>query len=147
MAKTATWWRVSAPYVTVKTGTPQGMRIVGLFTGAPMPFDVPQDTLDHHIAMDLVAEYPVSGAEAAELARVRGTAPAEADPAPLPDPVALAEAEQAAKAKAVAEAEADRVAAQEAAQRSADKHAEQARAAAAADERKAAASRTAGRRT
>ncbi len=47
---------VTGPYVTVKTLTPQGIRVVGLYDGAPLPADVPQKDLEHLLAQGLVHE-------------------------------------------------------------------------------------------
>src|SRR5690242_5279763 len=94
------WYRVTAPYVTLKTMTENGVRVVGLYAGAPVPFDVPQDSLDHHIRMGMVEEYVLSGPEAAALAHARGEAPETSEPEPEPDPGEAARAEQRAQAEA-----------------------------------------------
>src|SRR5258708_40122581 len=47
---------VTGPYVTVKTMTIQGMRVVGLYEGTPVPKDVPPPDLAHLLAQGLVHE-------------------------------------------------------------------------------------------
>ena len=71
-ADVTTWYRVSAPYVTAKTMTQDGARIVGLYTGAPLPFDIPQDMLEHLVSMELAEPYPLGEAEQPVLAQARG---------------------------------------------------------------------------
>lgn len=36
-------------YVTLKTQTPQGPRLVGFYKGAPVPKDVPKEQIEHHL--------------------------------------------------------------------------------------------------
>ena len=66
------WYRTIAPHVTVKTGTPEGVRVVALGQGAPLPFDVPDVSLQHHISHHMVEEYPLSDPEVVALAQTRG---------------------------------------------------------------------------
>lgn len=47
---------VTAPYVTVKTMTLEGPRIVGLYVNAPVPRDVDQGWIDRHIEAGMVME-------------------------------------------------------------------------------------------
>lgn len=47
---------VTAPYVTLKTMTPQGVRLTGFFAGAPVPGDVPEDQLKHHLDFQMITE-------------------------------------------------------------------------------------------
>jgi hypothetical protein len=79
------WYRVTAPLITVKTGTPQGMRVVGLNVGAPLPFDVSDASLQHHISHDLVESYPLAGPEAVALAQARGLPMPKVERAPEPE--------------------------------------------------------------
>jgi hypothetical protein len=77
-ADASQWYRVSAPYVTAKTMTQDGARIVGLHNGAPLPYDIPQDGLEHLIRQELVEPYPTSEQEQGVLAQARGLAPKRA---------------------------------------------------------------------
>lgn len=45
---------VAGAYVTVKTMTMEGPRIVGLFAGAPWPADAPLDATQHHLSQRLI---------------------------------------------------------------------------------------------
>lgn len=56
-------YQVVAPYVTMPTATPYGKRIVGLNTGAPVPSDVPESVIQHHLKMGLIVELPEVAAE------------------------------------------------------------------------------------
>lgn len=47
---------VVAPYVTLKTMTHQGARILGFHAGAPVPDDVPPEMIKHHLDNKLIAE-------------------------------------------------------------------------------------------
>jgi len=49
-------YQVTAEYVTVKTMTVQGVRVVGLHKDAPVPADVPEEDLAHLIKMGLIHE-------------------------------------------------------------------------------------------
>jgi hypothetical protein len=73
--KPTTWYRVTAPLVYMKTGTAEGPRILGLNAGAPVPFDVPEAQLQHHISHGLVEPFQMTGPEAGVLRRARGAAP------------------------------------------------------------------------
>jgi hypothetical protein len=55
MAAKKTTYVVTAPYITVLTGTPEGSRILGLYAGAHVPDDVPDDVLQHLLVNDLIA--------------------------------------------------------------------------------------------
>lgn len=45
---------VTAEYVTLRTRTPDGVRQVGMYKGAPVPDDVPADQIDHHLRRSLI---------------------------------------------------------------------------------------------
>jgi len=62
------WWRVCAPYVTVKTATTEGMRIIGLHRGGVLPLDVREEQLAHLASHDLIEAFPMSTAERAAVA-------------------------------------------------------------------------------
>lgn len=49
---------VTAPYVTLETGTAQGRAIVGFYQGAPVPVDVPHSVVMHHLDRGLIEEIP-----------------------------------------------------------------------------------------
>jgi hypothetical protein len=55
MAAKKTSYVVTAPYITVQTGTPEGVRILGLFEGATVPDDAPEDALQHLLFNGLIA--------------------------------------------------------------------------------------------
>ncbi len=67
-AKAREWWRVSGPYVTVKTSTTEGMRIIGLHRGAPLPLDVTPDAIEHLASHGLIESFPLGPAEEEHLA-------------------------------------------------------------------------------
>jgi hypothetical protein len=70
---------VTGAYVTVKTMTMQGPRIVGLFAGAPWPADAPEDSTKHHLSVKLIAEVPEPESPAEpEPVKVPAKAPARA---------------------------------------------------------------------
>ena len=50
---------VTGAYVTVKTNTPDGVRIVGLYSGSPWPADAAEEATEHHLANGLIAEVGV----------------------------------------------------------------------------------------
>jgi len=56
MAQAEKQYTVTGLYVTVKTMTTDGWRVVGLHAGALMPPDVPQSDLDHLLRKGLIAE-------------------------------------------------------------------------------------------
>jgi len=62
------WWRVSSPYVTVKTATTEGMRIIGLHRGGTLPLDVREEQLAHLASHGLIEAFPMSTGERAQLA-------------------------------------------------------------------------------
>lgn len=64
---------VTGAYVTVKTVTPDGPRVVGLYEGAPWPADAPAEATEHHLEEGLIAE---AGAEAKVPAHVAVPEPA-----------------------------------------------------------------------
>src|SRR5260221_658993 len=47
---------VTGEYVMLKTMTTDGLRYVGLYRNAPVPDDVPQEQVDHHLKMGLIHE-------------------------------------------------------------------------------------------
>jgi hypothetical protein len=47
---------VTGAYVTVRTMTPDGPRVVGLYEGAPWPDDAAEAATEHHLAEGLIAE-------------------------------------------------------------------------------------------
>jgi hypothetical protein len=55
MADTRPQYRVTGAYVTLKTATPAGPRMIGFQFGAIVPADVPQDQIDHHLRVRLIA--------------------------------------------------------------------------------------------
>jgi hypothetical protein len=63
---------VTGAYVTVKTSTADGVRVVGLYAGAPWPADADPEATEHHLANGLIAEVGV---------------PAKAEPPPPAAPV------------------------------------------------------------
>jgi hypothetical protein len=72
---------VTGKYVTAKTMTSQGPRVLGLHEGAPVPPDVPQEWVTHHLNMDLIKELPAPDPEPAPKADApaKPDAPAKAD--------------------------------------------------------------------
>lgn len=56
MSEEAKRYVVTAPYVTVKTMTLEGWRVVGLHEGAPLPADVDQVTIDNLLRKGLAGE-------------------------------------------------------------------------------------------
>jgi hypothetical protein len=92
---------VTAAYVTVKTNTPDGPRIVGRYAGTPVPADAPPEWIAHHLHKHMIAEAPpgtpgpppATGSVAeqgapdvdqAEAARERPAPPARQAPPPAP---------------------------------------------------------------
>jgi hypothetical protein len=74
-------YTVVGEYITVRTATADGYRIVGLYKGAPLPGDVSPEAVAHHLRQGLIAE--VGEAEeqlAAEPGEVPG--PFGSEPAP-----------------------------------------------------------------
>ncbi len=49
---------VTGAYVTVKTVTPDGVRIVGRYAGAPVPPDASPEWITHHLDKGLIAKAP-----------------------------------------------------------------------------------------
>lgn len=49
---------VTGAYVTVKTMTHQGPRILGLMAGAPVPVDAGDFWIQHHLDSNLIEEVP-----------------------------------------------------------------------------------------
>jgi len=47
---------VTGAYVTVKTETADGPRVVGLYAGAPWPADAPPEATKHHLENSLIEE-------------------------------------------------------------------------------------------
>jgi len=60
MADGEYWWRVCAPYVTVKTATTEGMRIIGLHRGGVLPLDVREEQLAHLASHNLIEAFPMT---------------------------------------------------------------------------------------
>jgi len=54
MAKTT--YVVTAPYITVVTGTPNGPRLVGFYAGATLPDDVSDESIKHHLDQGMIAK-------------------------------------------------------------------------------------------
>ena len=65
MAEAPKSYRVVAPYITVKTMTPDGMQIRGLHAGAMVPPDVTPESIGHHVTLGLIEEIPQAQAKAA----------------------------------------------------------------------------------
>jgi hypothetical protein len=96
-------YRVIGKYITVKTMTPDGIQVRGLHEGSPLPLDVEQSAIDHHLAVGLIEEIPEAAApltveQEAEAAAARVIAAQSA--------AAAAEAELAEAQKARAKADA-----------------------------------------
>lgn len=49
---------ITGAYVTVKTMTTQGPRIVGMYAGAPWPDDAEAAATQHHLDCGLIEEVP-----------------------------------------------------------------------------------------
>jgi hypothetical protein len=49
-------YRVTGPYVTVRTMTENGPRIIGLYTGARVPDDAEQEWIGNHLRDGLIGE-------------------------------------------------------------------------------------------
>lgn len=76
------WWRVCSPYVTVKTSTTEGMRIIGLHRGAPLPVDVQPEQVKHHADHGLIERFAVTKAERQHLADDPPGGPGVPEPGP-----------------------------------------------------------------
>jgi hypothetical protein len=50
---------VTGPYITVKTGTLEGVRVLGFYRDAPVPKDVNPEHLLHLLRHDLIGPTPV----------------------------------------------------------------------------------------
>jgi len=61
---------VTAPYVTFVTNSHDGPKLLGFYAGAEVPADASEESIEHHLRLELIA--PVEDAKA----------PAEAKPAP-----------------------------------------------------------------
>jgi|SRR5258708_5934623 len=147
---------VTGEYVTLKTMTTEGVRYVGLHRNAPVPADVPQEQVDHHLKMGLIHErgwVPPDPADtsaehaASYAAGLLSTAEAELEKAQRARDEAKAgvervKAAEAERAKAAADAEAEQAAAEQA-DADARKAAEAVEAALAKQPSKAAAARAA----
>jgi hypothetical protein len=46
---------VTAPYITVRTGTADGLKILGFYVGAVLPGDVSEESIKHHLDSGLIA--------------------------------------------------------------------------------------------
>ena len=69
MADDAPKYRVTGALVYLKTSTAQGVRVIGFKQNAIVPVDVPQDQIDHHLRVKLIA--PLVPAEATPAAKGR----------------------------------------------------------------------------
>lgn len=49
-------YEVTGEYITVKTETANGPRVVGLLKGARVPSDVSEESIAHHLRVGLIAE-------------------------------------------------------------------------------------------
>lgn len=56
MAEKRPEYTVTGKYVTARTMTTDGWRVVGLMEGARVPPDVDDDWIDHHLRKNLIAE-------------------------------------------------------------------------------------------
>lgn len=72
-------YSVTGEYVTFKTMTVSGMKVIGLYKGAPVPSDVPQESIDHHLNMGLIEEVPQAAEPKAKASDDDAKAKAEAD--------------------------------------------------------------------
>lgn len=74
---------VTAPYITVVTGTQDGPKLIGLYTGAPVPADVSDESIKHHLGLGMIAK---SGDAEKELAAAPGepTSPTGSTSEPTP---------------------------------------------------------------
>src|SRR5258708_3246670 len=78
-------YQVTALYVTFKTQTSDGIRYVGLYQNAPVPADVPQEQLDHHLKMGLIHEKGWTPPDPADTS-AQQAAPTRAGCSPPPRP-------------------------------------------------------------
>jgi hypothetical protein len=58
---------VVAPRVMLETMTQSGRALLGFFAGAPVPEDVPEDSIKHHLDNNLIVEVADPGVVGAEL--------------------------------------------------------------------------------
>lgn len=63
---------VTAPYITVVTGTHDGPKLLGFYTGATLPDDVSDEAIEHHLNLGMIAEQ-----KAAEAALTEPAEPAD----------------------------------------------------------------------
>jgi hypothetical protein len=57
---------VTAPYITVVTGTQDGPKLLGFYTGATLPDDVTDESIQHHLRLDMIATVADAEKAAAE---------------------------------------------------------------------------------
>jgi hypothetical protein len=65
MAGNAKRYRVTGAYATFKTMTVNGPAVLGFYRGSPVPADVEQESIDHHLRLGLIEEVPEDAAPAA----------------------------------------------------------------------------------
>jgi hypothetical protein len=75
-----TRYRVKAAYVTVKTMTPDGAQMRGLYSGAPVPEDAPERWIKGHLESKMIEAIP-EPKPVAPPDPPKATAPAAAKPA------------------------------------------------------------------
>ena len=68
---------VTAPYVTVVTGTHDGPKLLGFYLGATLPDDVSDESIKHHLDGGMIAE----AADAEKELAAQPEEPAKAAPA------------------------------------------------------------------
>jgi hypothetical protein len=66
-AEVAPQYRVTGPYVILKTATPNGPQVTGFHKDALVPADVSQEQIDHHLSVGLIepVDAPPKGRRAA----------------------------------------------------------------------------------
>jgi hypothetical protein len=85
-------YKVTAPYVTVKTLTPDlGPAIVGLYQNNPVPDDAEPAWIEHHLARGLITETGTAEAVAATAAVTAPVEPVAEAEAPAAEPEAAPE--------------------------------------------------------
>jgi hypothetical protein len=76
---------VTGAYVTVKTNTADGPKLVGLYDGAPWPADAPEEATEHHLREGLIAEVG-KAPEVNPAAGFSPTEPVDPERVTLPEP-------------------------------------------------------------
>ncbi len=69
---------VCAPYITLRTMTPEGPRILGFYDGQPVPEDVPKEQIEHHLGTRQIRAVEEPKRAEPEPARAAQEAPAAA---------------------------------------------------------------------